>query len=104
VTPPECLVVVKLTVRSLVDFERFERAAAAIWREHGARIVTTVRFDADPIEELHVVCFPNRAAFDAYRSDPALLALVSLRDAAIARTELQIGVAGPSYEVPSVRP
>ncbi|EDZ42398.1 hypothetical protein RB2083_1913 [Rhodobacteraceae bacterium HTCC2083] len=34
--------------------------------------------------------FPDSAAFEAYRADPALLTLADLRDACIARTEIAI--------------
>jgi uncharacterized protein (DUF1330 family) len=85
-------------------FEAFERRTARILRRHGGRIEHAIRPvrgaspDADLPFEVHVLRFPDRAAFDAYRSDPELLALAPERAAAIARTSVLIGADGPSYD------
>ena len=85
-------------------FESFERKAVRIMRRHGGRIEHAIRPlrdaspGADPPFEVHVLRFPDRAAFDAYRSDPDLLSLAPERSAAIARTSVLIGDDGPSYD------
>lgn len=85
-------------------FEACERKAARIMRRHGGRIEAAIRplptgsQDADPPFEVHVLCFPGRAAFDAYRTDAELVSLATERAAAIARTSVLIGVDGPSYD------
>jgi uncharacterized protein (DUF1330 family) len=85
-------------------FESFERKAARIMRRHGGRLEHAIRPeragspDADLPFEVHVLRFPDRASFDAYRSDPDLLALAPERAAAIARTSVLMGVDGPSYD------
>jgi hypothetical protein len=85
-------------------FDAFEREAARIMARHKGRIDNAVRMtppdgagpnDATPYE-IHVVSFPDRAAAEAYASDPATLALGEKRGRIIARTVLMHGrQAGP---------
>ncbi len=97
------IVVATLTVRTAeVDaFEAFEREAAAILARHGARIARTVREapgTAGTFREVHLVEFPDRGAFEAYRADPALAALAPLRARAVLATDLVAGEPGPAYD------
>ena len=86
---------------ALDQFHAYERQAAAIMRRHGGAITRTVAVRpgaGDPlIQEVHVVTFPDAAAFAAYRQDPALAAAAPLRDASIATTQILIGSDGPDY-------
>jgi hypothetical protein len=99
------LLVVILTVRRdrLDDFRRFESQAAQIMARYGGGIERAIVLDEPPpaepdaIRELHLVRFPDVAAFAAYRADPALEALASLRDAGVIRTELWTATDGPAY-------
>ena len=96
------LIVATLSVRrdQLVAFRRFEQSAAAIMARHGGAIERTVAVDdpaAEHYREVHLVRFPDAAAFAAYRADPALAALVPLREQAVVATDLLIGEEGPSY-------
>ncbi len=85
-------------------FEAFEREAAGIMARHGGRIDQAVRLvplegagpeDATPYE-LHIVSFPDKAAFEAYFNDPATRVLREKRSKIISRTELMAGrEAGP---------
>ena len=52
-----------------------------------------IRIDdaGDGPDEIHVVSFGDRAAFEAYRTDPAIAALASTRDEVIARTVVWSG-------------
>ena len=84
------------------DFRRFETAAARIMARHGGAIERVIRPVAAPggppaPHEIHVVTFPGREAFDAYRGDPELAGLAALRAAAIARTEVVQGEPGEPY-------
>ena len=102
---PGVLVVAILTVRRARtdEFHRFESAASKIMARHGGAIERTVVRDASPddapetFRELHLVRFPDEAAFRAYRGDPELAALAALREAAIVATELWTGTDGPTY-------
>ena len=85
-----------------VEFQRFETEAARIMRRHGGRIDRVIRptgparTDALP-HEVHVVSFRSAAGFEAYRVDPELKALGTLRESAIARTEVLVGTDGEPY-------
>lgn len=87
------------------EFEAFERAAARIMNRYGGAVERVVRLTPpdvpgstdDPPFEVHLVRFPGRAAFEAYRADADLAALAPARAAAIRRTEVFLGTDGPSY-------
>lgn len=84
------------------DFEAYERQATAIMRTYGGTIARTIAVapraaDDFLMKEIHVVTFPDEAAFAAYRADPRLAAAAPQRDAAIASTQIFIGTDGPSY-------
>ena len=95
--------VVTLTVKRdrLEDFRAFERHAAAVMAAHGGRIERTVvapaEGRADLLIEVHVVTFPDAAAFAAYRADPRLSAIAHLRDGAVVSTHILPGEDGPDY-------
>lgn len=84
------------------EFRRFETEAARIMRRHGGRIERVIRptgpaRDGAVPHEIHVVSFGSVAGLEAYRADPELKALGSLREAAIARTEVVVGTEGEPY-------
>ena len=91
------ILVVTLEVRkdAAAAFERFETQAAAILSRWEGRIERVIRLDevtsGDTFQEVHIVSFRDQGAFDAYRRDPDLAALKSLRDGAIVRTEVVQG-------------
>lgn len=95
--------VVTLTVRRdrLQDFRAFERHAAVVMAAHGGRIERTVVAPAEGRPELlievHVVTFPDDAAFAAYRADPRLREVTHLRDGSVVQTALVVGEDGPTY-------
>lgn len=95
--------VVTLTVKRdrLADFRAFERYAAAVMAAHGGRIERTVvapaEGRADLLVEVHVVTFPDAAAFAAYRADPRLADMAHLRDGAVVSAQLLVGEDGPDY-------
>ena len=99
---PHLTLVAILTVRRgrIAAFHQYERAAAAIMARHGGAIERTVAVD-DPsaahYREVHIVTFPDAAAFAAYRSDPDLAGLAPLREQAIVSTEVLLGEDGPTY-------
>jgi hypothetical protein len=68
---------------------------------HGGKIertvVAPVENDDTLLKEIHIVTFPDQAAFDAYRRDPALAGVAHLRERAVVATEVMIGEAGPDY-------
>ena len=83
------------------EFRRFETSASRIMRRHRGRIDRVIRptgAGASVPHEIHVVSFASPAAFEAYRADPELRALAPLRESAIARTEVTVGVDGEPYD------
>jgi hypothetical protein len=80
-------------------FEAFERDTARLMAGFGGRIDQAVRMTPSPDGpfEVHVVSFPYRAAFEAYRALPGAQALASRRAAIIRRTESSEGRAVGPY-------
>jgi uncharacterized protein (DUF1330 family) len=97
------MLVAILTVRpeALDTFRSYEHQAARIMARHGGAIERVVVIPGEkpgvPLKEVHLVRFPSAGAFAAYRADPALAALVSLRNASVLSTELLFGEEGPRY-------
>jgi uncharacterized protein (DUF1330 family) len=82
------------------EFERFESAAAEIMKRHGVAIERRIAFTpaaADTPHEVHVVSFPDAAAFARYRADAELQALADLRDRAIRKTVVWTGADLPPF-------
>ena len=77
------------------EFERFESAASEVMARHGGRIERRIALgDATATgspDEVHVVTFPSRLAYEAYREDPAITSLAELRARAIVRTVIWEG-------------
>jgi len=94
---------VTLTVRrdALERFREFERHAATIMATYGGRIERTVVSEGptpDLVKEIHIVTFPDEAAFRSYRNDARLAAHAHLREASVVHTEIVVGEDGPRYE------
>jgi hypothetical protein len=85
-------------------FGAFEREAARIMARYGGRIEQAVRL-AQPDGarageapfELHIVSFPDQAAFEAYGADSEAIALRARRDTIIARTVVAAGRPADPY-------
>jgi uncharacterized protein (DUF1330 family) len=93
----------------VAEFEAYEHKAARVMPRYGGVIRKVVRvsnanplLDGQPFE-VHVLEFPSLEAFQSYRADPELAGLAPERSAAISRTEVLPGEAGPNYEAPSSR-
>lgn len=97
------VIVATLTVRvaALAEFRAFERHAARVMARYGGAIertvFATVEGAPDLAREVHVVTFPNAAAFASYRSDPELAERAKERDRAVVKTQIVRGVDGPDY-------
>lgn len=70
------------------DFEAYEARAVVAMARYGGRIARRLGgMAAEGVpDEIHVVTFPDRAAFDRYRADPDVNALSEMRALAIRRT------------------
>jgi uncharacterized protein (DUF1330 family) len=72
----------------------YEDEVLALVPAHGGSVLQRVRARHEGVEtaqpfEVHVIRFPDQAAFDGYLADPRRAELADRRDAAIARTEVQ---------------
>jgi hypothetical protein len=96
---PALYLVVTLVVRraKLAEFREFERNAQRIMARYGGSIREAVLIDTEAdsstVKEVHVVTFPDRAAFDAYRADAEHAALRPMRELAVVSTEVEFGMA-----------
>lgn len=94
-------VLVRLEVKDFAILAKFELQAAQIMASYGGQIVAafeTERNADNSGKEVHLLTFPDTAAFDAYRQDAALLALSSLRKQAIADTSVEVSISSKVYE------
>jgi uncharacterized protein (DUF1330 family) len=66
----------------------YENDVLALLHQHGARLLARVRALADTPNEVQILEFPSEEALADFQNDPARLALSSLRDRAIARTQV----------------
>jgi uncharacterized protein (DUF1330 family) len=77
-------------------FDDFERQALTIAAQHGGDLLHAIRptgnLPAGELpDEVHILRFPDERAFEAYRADPALIALAPLRAEAILSTSVLTG-------------
>ena len=98
------VVVARLFIRpgKEAEFRQFETDAARIMRSYGGRIDRVIRPIVPATEgplphEIHIVSFPSLERFDAYRGDRDLAGLAHLRQSAISRADVTIGVEGAPY-------
>jgi hypothetical protein len=96
------IVVALITVRraELAQFRAYEAFAIARARAHGGALERCVEIDLpdpDLARELHLLRFPDAAAFARFRADPALTARHAERAAVVVAAEVWIGVDGPAY-------
>lgn len=86
--------VVQLWARDgdVAALDAFERRVVPLLARHGGAITCAVRCaPGTGPHEVHVVTFPDRGAYDAYRSDPATAALAAERERVIERTVVTPG-------------
>jgi hypothetical protein len=81
------LMIARIPDGGLPDFDAYEAAVLPLLAEHGGRLDRRLR-SADGGLEAHVVTFPGRAEFDAYRADPRRAAATPLLEASAAVIEL----------------
>lgn len=93
-------VLVQLEVKDFGALAQFEQQAAQIMASYCGQIVAafeTERQADNSGKEVHLLTFPDAAAFDAYRQDSALLALSALRSRAIADTKVDVSIGSKVY-------
>lgn len=62
----------------------------AILARHGGIVEQVTHQADDERTEVHLLAFPNRAAFDSFLADPDRLQMAGERDRVIERTEIML--------------
>lgn len=68
------VLVAELGTAAAEPFDAYERQVLPLLGRHGGRLERRLR-TADGRTEVHLLSFPSRTGFDAYRADPAREAL-----------------------------
>jgi GNAT superfamily N-acetyltransferase len=85
------------------QFEAYERKVSRIMARYRGVIEHAIRTSRAPDDgsdqpfEVHVLKFPSRELYDAYRADADRRALTSERDGIITKTDSLVGTPGPAY-------
>ena len=103
-TPP-LYILVRLWIRRGLEteFEAYERKVSRIMARYGGVIERAIRASRAPDDgsdepfEVHVLRFPSRDLYDAYRDDAERRSLSDERARIITRTDSLIGMPGPTY-------
>jgi uncharacterized protein (DUF1330 family) len=104
-TPPLYILVRLWIHRGLeTEFEAYERKVSRIMARYGGVIERAIRTlktsnddGSDEPFEVHVLRFPSRDLYDAYRGDAERLSLSSERAGVITNTDILVGTPGPTY-------
>jgi antibiotic biosynthesis monooxygenase (ABM) superfamily enzyme len=103
-TPP-LYILVRLWIHQgrEAEFEAYERKVSRIMARYGGVIERAIRTskasDDGPDEpfEVHVLRFPSRELYEAYRDDAERRSLSAERAGIIANTDSLVGTPGPTY-------
>ena len=104
-TPPLLYVLVRLWIRPGLEteFEAYERKVSRIMARYGGVIERAIRTSqasddgSDEPFEVHVLTFPSRELYDAYRNDAERRSLSGERAGIITNTDILVGTPGPAY-------
>ena len=102
---PPLYILVRLWIRRGLEteFEAYERKVSRIMVRYGGVIERVIRTSgasdgrSDEPFEVHVLRFPGRDLYDAFRDDAERRALSSERDGIITNTDIFVGTPGPTY-------
>ena len=103
-TPP-LYVLVRLWIHNGLEakFEAYERKVSRIMARYGGVIERAIRTSeasddgSDEPFEVHVLKFPSRDLYEAYRDDAERRSLSGERAGIITNTDIFVGTPGPTY-------
>jgi antibiotic biosynthesis monooxygenase (ABM) superfamily enzyme len=103
--PAPLYIIVRLWIhRGLeAEFEAYERKVSRIMARYDGIIERAIRTSrasddrSDEPFEVHVLKFPNRDLYDAYREDAERHSLSGERAGIITSTDILVGTAAPNY-------
>jgi antibiotic biosynthesis monooxygenase (ABM) superfamily enzyme len=95
-------ILVRLWIRKGLEteFEAYERKVSRIMARYGGvieRAIRTSEASDDAPFEVHVLRFPSRDLYDAYRDDAERRSLSGERAGIITNTDSLVGTPGPTY-------
>lgn len=104
-TPPPLYILVRLWIRQGLEaeFEAYERKVSRIMARYGGVVERAIRASRGADEEssepfeVHVLKFPSRDLYDAYRDDAERRSLSGERAGIITNTDTLFGTPGPTY-------
>jgi antibiotic biosynthesis monooxygenase (ABM) superfamily enzyme len=103
-TPPLYILVRLWIHRGLqTEFEAYERKVSRIMARYGGVMECAIRTSrasddwSDEPFEVHVLKFPSRDLYDAYRDDVERRALSDERARIVTNTDSLVGTPGPTY-------
>ena len=103
-TAPLCILVRLWIHEGLeAEFEAYERKVSRIMARYGGVIERAIRTSkasddgSDEPFEVHVLRFPSRHLYDAYRDDAERRSLNGERAGIITNTDILMGTPGPTY-------
>jgi hypothetical protein len=85
------------------EFEEYERKVSRIMIRYGGAMERVIRTSgvsddrSDEPFEVHVLRFPSRDLYEAYRDDAERRSLSGERDGIITNTDIFVGTPGPTY-------
>jgi antibiotic biosynthesis monooxygenase (ABM) superfamily enzyme len=102
---PPLYILVRLWIRRGLEteFEAYERKVARIMGRYGGVIERAIRTSralddrSDEPFEVHVLRFPSRDLYDAYRDDAERHSLSDERARIVTSTDILVGMPGPAY-------
>ena len=103
---PSVYILVRLWIHKGLEteFEAYERKVSRIMARYGGvteRAIRTLKTSnddgSDEPFEVHVLRFPSRDLYDAYRDDAERLSLSIERAGVITNTDILVGTPGPTY-------
>ena len=102
-TPP-LYILVRLWIHKgrEAEFEAYESKASRIMARYGGVIERAIRRagasnESDEPFEVHLLSFPTRERYDAYRDDPERRSLSGEREGIVVKTDTFVGTPGPAY-------
>lgn len=98
-------IIVRLWIRRglAAEFEVYERNMSRIMTRYGGVIEHAIRISAsddqsDAPFEVHVLKFPNRDLYDAYKDDAERHSLSGERAGIITKADILVGTPAPTYD------
>ena len=99
----QVLILLKAGAGGLKALRAYEQTIMPIFAEYGGNIITAFSprktVSTAQADEIHLLTFPSEADFEAYRKDPRIRDLQSVRAEAISDTIMYVADSFVNYEI-----